>query len=48
MHSRVPWKGQRQVLAALWDADGRIGDSEEGKKILEQSPRKPVEVAEEV
>ncbi|KAJ9133366.1 Clavaminate synthase-like protein [Pleurostoma richardsiae] len=39
MHSRSPWKGQRQVLAALWDQDGRIGDYDEGKDILKASPR---------
>ncbi|KAM0716524.1 hypothetical protein Q7P37_007969 [Cladosporium fusiforme] len=26
MHSRRPWTGRRTVLAALWDADERIGD----------------------
>ncbi|KEZ41886.1 hypothetical protein SAPIO_CDS6575 [Scedosporium apiospermum] len=42
MHSRSPWKGQRQVLAALWDEDGRIDDFFEGKKILERRPRRPI------
>ncbi|GAM42489.1 hypothetical protein TCE0_044r16517 [Talaromyces pinophilus] len=41
MHSRSPWAGQRTVLAALWDEDGRIDDFEEGKKILKSSPRVP-------
>ncbi|TDZ16834.1 Clavaminate synthase-like protein [Colletotrichum orbiculare MAFF 240422] len=41
MHSRKPWKGQRQVLAALWDDDGRIRDFPEGLGILEKSPRVP-------
>ncbi|TVY20316.1 Clavaminate synthase-like protein [Lachnellula arida] len=31
MHSRRPWTGERKVLAALWDEEGRIGDFEEGK-----------------
>lgn len=37
MHSRRPWTGKRTVLAALWDDVGekRIGDYEEGKKLLE-------------
>jgi hypothetical protein len=37
MHSRRPWVGKRVVLAALWDDVGekRIGDFEEGRKILE-------------
>jgi hypothetical protein len=37
MHSRRPWVGKRVVLAALWDDLGevRIGDFEEGRKILE-------------
>lgn len=42
MHSRQPWKGERQVLAALWDEDDRIGDFPEGLKLLESSPRVPV------
>ncbi|KAF7562743.1 hypothetical protein G7046_g1398 [Stylonectria norvegica] len=35
MHSRKPWKGERQVLAALWDGDGRIGDFPEGVELLQ-------------
>jgi hypothetical protein len=37
MHSRRPWVGKRVVLAAIWDDLGevRIGDFEEGRKILE-------------
>jgi hypothetical protein len=37
MHSRRPWVGKRVVLAALWDdvEEMRIGDFEEGRKILE-------------
>ncbi|TVY91995.1 Clavaminate synthase-like protein [Lachnellula willkommii] len=31
MHSRRPWTGERKVLAALWDEEGRIGEFEEGK-----------------
>jgi hypothetical protein len=42
MHSRNPWKGHRQVLAALWDHDGRIDDYDEGQKILESSPKVPI------
>lgn len=42
MHSRSPWTGKRTVLAALWDADGRIGDFEEGIEILKSSPRVPI------
>ncbi|EFQ34599.1 uncharacterized protein GLRG_09743 [Colletotrichum graminicola M1.001] len=30
MHSRKPWNGTRQVLAALWDGDGRMRDFPEG------------------
>ncbi|KAK1546317.1 hypothetical protein CPAR01_00284 [Colletotrichum paranaense] len=41
MHSRKPWKGQRQVLAALWDDDGRIRDFPEGLELLKDSPRVP-------
>ncbi|UQC91297.1 uncharacterized protein CLUP02_16831 [Colletotrichum lupini] len=41
MHSRKPWKGQRQVLAALWDDDGRIRDFPEGLELLKGSPRVP-------
>lgn len=41
MHSRRPWVGKRVVLAALWDDVGekRIGDFEEGRKILESRGR---------
>ncbi|KAM5354138.1 hypothetical protein ACJ41O_000788 [Fusarium nematophilum] len=46
MHSRRAWKGERQVLAALWDADGRIDDFEEGKEILRDIPRRPIVVGE--
>lgn len=42
MHSRSPWKGERVVLAALWDEGGRVGDYPEGEEILNGSPRKPV------
>lgn len=42
MHSRQPWVGERQVLAALWDDVGRVDDFSQGKKILGSSPRKPV------
>ncbi|KAK1590411.1 uncharacterized protein LY79DRAFT_515888 [Colletotrichum navitas] len=41
MHSRKPWKGTRQVLAALWDGDGRMRDFPEGLELLETSPRLP-------
>ncbi|KAL4885146.1 hypothetical protein BJY04DRAFT_214487 [Aspergillus karnatakaensis] len=48
-HSREPWVGERQVLAALWDDDedvdggeGRIGDFEEGKEILKGVPRERI------
>ncbi|GKT49484.1 clavaminate synthase-like protein At3g21360 [Colletotrichum spaethianum] len=41
MHSRKPWKGTRQVLAALWDDDGRIRDFPEGVELLKSSPRVP-------
>lgn len=44
MHSRRPWKGERQVLAALWDQDGRVDDFPEGKAILKDIPRKPIVV----
>jgi hypothetical protein len=44
MHSRRAWKGERQVLAALWDQDGRIDDFAEGKAILNGIPRRPVPV----
>ncbi|KAF2814020.1 Clavaminate synthase-like protein [Mytilinidion resinicola] len=43
-HSRSPWVGNRTVLAALWDEDGKIGDFEEGIEILESSPRVPIVV----
>ncbi|KAJ4987137.1 taurine catabolism dioxygenase [Stagonosporopsis vannaccii] len=36
MHSRKPWKGERVVLAALWDQEGRVGDFEEWKRRLER------------
>ncbi|KAJ4295567.1 hypothetical protein N0V90_007580 [Kalmusia sp. IMI 367209] len=37
MHSRRAWEGERIVLAALWDdiGDKRVGDFEEGERILE-------------
>ena len=37
MHSRRAWKGERVVLAALWDEIGekRIGDFEQGERVLE-------------
>ncbi|CRG83305.1 hypothetical protein PISL3812_00656 [Talaromyces islandicus] len=41
-HSRKPWKGTRQVLAALWDDDGRVGDFPEGLNLLERVPRVPI------
>ncbi|KIL87824.1 hypothetical protein FAVG1_08703 [Fusarium avenaceum] len=41
-HSRKSWKGQRQVLAALWDDDGRVDDFPEGKRLLENAPRIPI------
>ncbi|CCF46973.1 hypothetical protein CH063_00646 [Colletotrichum higginsianum] len=45
MHSRKPWKGTRQVLAALWDDDDgndrRIRDFPEGLELLKASPRVP-------
>ncbi|KAL2207086.1 Clavaminate synthase-like protein, partial [Sarocladium strictum] len=40
-HSRKPWKGERQVLAALWDDDGRVKDFEEGEKLLKAAPKLP-------
>ncbi|KAL4938457.1 hypothetical protein BDV06DRAFT_231878 [Aspergillus oleicola] len=43
-HSRQPWVGERQVLAALWDDDGQIGDFPEGVKLLKNAPRVPIEV----
>ncbi|KPM38724.1 hypothetical protein AK830_g7842 [Neonectria ditissima] len=42
MHSRTAWKGERQVLAALWDQDGRVDDYDEGKEILKSRPRRPI------
>ncbi|CAH0053819.1 unnamed protein product [Clonostachys solani] len=42
MHSRSPWKGERKVLAALWDEDGRVDDFAEGKEILKEIPRRPI------
>ncbi|KAK1624721.1 hypothetical protein BDP81DRAFT_382519 [Colletotrichum phormii] len=48
MHSRNPWKGQRQVLAALWDDDGRIRDFPEGLELLKSSPRVPRTESDEV
>lgn len=45
MHSRNPWTGDRKVLAALWDEEGRIDDFEEGKAILEGSFRDLIPVA---
>ncbi|KAF4464220.1 taurine catabolism dioxygenase [Fusarium albosuccineum] len=42
-HSRKPWKGTRQVIAALWDDDGRVGDFPEGVKLLANAPRIPIE-----
>ncbi|KAH6692453.1 hypothetical protein F5X68DRAFT_250655 [Plectosphaerella plurivora] len=44
MHSRRAWKGERQVLAALWDKEGRVDDFAEGKAILSGIPRRPVPV----
>ncbi|KAL2837097.1 hypothetical protein BJX68DRAFT_259710 [Aspergillus pseudodeflectus] len=43
-HSRQPWVGERQVLAALWDDDEeeRIGDFPEGSELLRNAPRVPV------
>ncbi|KAL5001089.1 hypothetical protein BDV10DRAFT_182651 [Aspergillus recurvatus] len=46
-HSRRPWKGDRQVLAALWDDDDReeyrrIQDFPEGLEILRGALRAPV------
>ncbi|KAL4907091.1 hypothetical protein BDW74DRAFT_167095 [Aspergillus multicolor] len=41
-HSRQPWEGDRQVLAALWDDDEvRIRDYPEGAALLRDSPRNP-------
>ncbi|KAF4123121.1 Taurine catabolism dioxygenase TauD, TfdA family [Geosmithia morbida] len=42
MHSRRAWIGQRQVLAALWDDQGRVDDYPEGEEILKDKPRKPI------
>ena len=36
MHSRKAWKGERVVLAALWDEKGRVEDFEEGRRILNE------------
>ncbi|OKL60077.1 hypothetical protein UA08_04939 [Talaromyces atroroseus] len=45
-HSRKPWKGTRQVLAALWDDDdARVDDFPEGLKLLDGSPRVPITVS---
>ncbi|KAL4784580.1 hypothetical protein BJX76DRAFT_367559 [Aspergillus varians] len=41
-HSRRPWIGERQVLAALWDDEGRIGDFAEGIELLREAPRVPI------
>ena len=46
-HSRKPWKGERQVLAALWDDDARVSDFAEGKQLLADAPRKPIKDDEE-
>ncbi|KAF7557798.1 hypothetical protein G7Z17_g406 [Cylindrodendrum hubeiense] len=46
LHSRSAWKGERQVLAALWDQDGRVDDYDEGKEILKASPFRPIIVHE--
>lgn len=35
MHSRKPWVGERVVLAALWDHEGRVEDFEEGERLKE-------------
>ncbi|KAH6644525.1 hypothetical protein C7974DRAFT_439894 [Boeremia exigua] len=35
MHSRKPWVGDRVVLAALWDQEGRIADLAEGERLHE-------------
>ncbi|TVY81454.1 Clavaminate synthase-like protein [Lachnellula suecica] len=42
IHSRAAWTGQRTVLAALWDEEGRIGDFAEGEEILKGSPSRPI------
>ncbi|CAM1502326.1 Fc.00g043100.m01.CDS01 [Cosmosporella sp. VM-42] len=42
MHSRQPWKGERQVLAALWDDTDRIEDFPAGVELLKSSPRVPI------
>ena len=39
MHSRKAWKGERVVLAALWDEKGRVEDFEEGRRILNERDR---------
>ncbi|KAL4873982.1 hypothetical protein BDV12DRAFT_181873 [Aspergillus spectabilis] len=43
-HSREPWVGERQVLAALWDdnEEGWIMDFPKGVEILRRVPRVPV------
>jgi hypothetical protein len=41
-HSRKPWKGERQVLAALWDDNGRVSDFPEGERLLARAPRRPM------
>jgi hypothetical protein len=40
-HSRQPWVGERQVLAALWDDDKeeRISDFPEGVELLKLAPK---------
>lgn len=42
LHSRSAWKGERQVLAALWDQGGRVDDYDEGREILKRSPYRPI------
>ncbi|KAK2049498.1 Clavaminate synthase-like protein [Colletotrichum somersetense] len=42
MHPRKPWKGTRQILAALWDdGEGRMRDFPEGLESLKVSSRVP-------
>ncbi|KAL3492441.1 hypothetical protein BJX62DRAFT_250638 [Aspergillus germanicus] len=43
-HSRQPWVGERQVLAALWDdeEEEQIGDFPEGVELLKLAPKVPV------
>ncbi|KAL4925263.1 uncharacterized protein BDV17DRAFT_294660 [Aspergillus undulatus] len=43
-HSRQPSVGERQVLVALWDDEGRISDFPEGIELLKHAPRIPIEV----